>query len=70
MHQEIDTSVTTTGVNWQLDWVCPRCQNGLSHSERFDSDYCKKCNVWIEMTCDDPGCGFCSKRPDHPVVRS
>lgn len=48
---------------------CPKC-NSLSHcsyNEKYDAYFCRGCNVWIETTCGDPDCYYCSIRPEKPL---
>lgn len=48
--------------------TCSTCNEFLSHSERWDSYYCKVCNIWMEPGCTDPECYFqCYSRPERPL---
>ncbi len=49
---------------------CKKCGDKLDYNEKYDSYYCKKCNIWLEDCCSDPKCRFCSKRPKKPINRS
>ncbi len=35
--------------------------------DRFDSFCCVFCDEWLDETCNDPNCPFCSKRPEAPL---
>lgn len=47
-------------------WRCKKCRHKKKYSEKYDSYYCDNCDEWAEGTCSDPGCEFCSDRPDKP----
>ena len=55
-----------TGFERRRDY-CNRCEERLLMSDEFDALYCGRCNRWIESTCSDPRCSYCSKRPERPV---
>jgi hypothetical protein len=46
---------------------CNRCGQRLLMNNEFDALYCGRCNRWIDSTCSDPRCVYCSKRPARPV---
>ena len=37
-----------------------------NYSEEYDAYYCETCNTWLEDTCDDANCEYCTKRPPAP----
>ena len=37
------------------------------YSEEYDAYYDEDTNEWLESTCDDPDCEFCTKRPERPL---
>lgn len=37
-----------------------------SYNETYDSYYCEEHDLWIEDTCKDDNCEFCSDRPERP----
>ena len=45
---------------------CKTCGSEIKYSNKFDSFYCELCNKWLEKTCNDPSCEFCSSRPSKP----
>ena len=42
------------------------CGSEKQYNQQYDSIYCELCNEWLERTCDDPKCEFCSQRPEKP----
>ena len=48
------------------DIYCATCKEIAIRSEKYDAYYCSKCNEWLEGTCSDVTCNFCSKRPEKP----
>lgn len=46
--------------------TCIKCDSKSHYSETYDSYYCKKCDEWLDDTCDDKECEFCSQRPKKP----
>lgn len=47
--------------------ICSTCDNKASYCEQFDAMYCSSCNTWLEKNCTDPGCNYCSGRPETPT---
>lgn len=47
-------------------YTCKNCGEIASYNERFDSFFCKDCNVWLESQCDDEHCSYCAHRPLTP----
>lgn len=45
---------------------CRICEGKLSYSEKHDSFYCKKCDIWQIETCVDSDCSYCKNRPAKP----
>ncbi|MCX6926222.1 MAG: hypothetical protein NT154_23895 [Verrucomicrobia bacterium] len=43
--------------------ICNRCGQPIEMNWDFDALLCRCCNRWIESTCSQPDCGFCSRRP-------
>lgn len=39
-----------------------------NYSEEYDAYYCETCNKWLEDTCGDDSCEYCTKRPEYPVT--
>ena len=50
--------------------TCPRCRRIVVHVDRYDAFACPLCDVWLEPTCEDPTCSFCSTRPESPWAAS
>jgi len=46
---------------------CNRCGQRTERNEDYDAFFCGRCNRWMESKCGDPGCMYCSKRPERPV---
>ncbi len=46
---------------------CEKCKGAAKFSERYDSSYCVKCNIWLENNCGDKDCYYCASRPEFPV---
>lgn len=44
---------------------CPTCGQNRVQSFRFDTYFCRRCDVWLEPRCEDPQCTFC-RRPEKP----
>ena len=42
------------------------CTSKSSYSKEHDAEYCKRCNIWLEGQCKDPGCEYCADRPEKP----
>ena len=34
--------------------------------ERLKHKVCKKCDIWLEVNCGYPLCGYCNNRPEKP----
>ena len=45
---------------------CSGCSSEVQYSNRYDSYFCELCNQWLEQSCTDPNCEFCSSRPKKP----
>jgi hypothetical protein len=37
------------------------------YSEEYDAFYNEETNEWIEDTCDEPDCQYCTTRPERPL---
>lgn len=49
------------------DNPCPKCgELGVIQIYKHDACACINCNEWLENTCADVNCPFCSGRPDTP----
>ena len=48
------------------DAYCLKCNTLALRSEKYDSYYCDKCNIWLEYRCQDPQCKLCKSRPIRP----
>lgn len=46
---------------------CVTCKAKYSYSEKYDAEYCAKCNEWIASKCGDLRCCYCPERPDKPI---
>jgi hypothetical protein len=46
---------------------CNRCGQAAEYSLESDAHFCPQCNRWLEAKCRDPGCRFCSRRPQRPL---
>jgi predicted amidophosphoribosyltransferase len=46
--------------------LCNECQTKLKYNERYDSDYCENCNMWLDKRCTDAECFYCRDRPENP----
>lgn len=57
-----------SGPKLQGKW-CRTCGSEVQYSNKYDAYYCELCNVWLEKTCEDPECEFCSTRPEKPSQR-
>ena len=54
-------------IGWHSESVCARCgQKSIYLIEKYDALCCISCNEWLEKTCSDPDCPFCSGRPETP----
>ena len=46
---------------------CSNCgQKTVYQIYKYDAWCCISCNEWLDATCEDPKCPFCSKRPVTP----
>lgn len=41
--------------------------NPEKYSEEWDAFYNEETNEWLESTCDDPTCHYCTDRPERPL---
>lgn len=46
--------------------LCPKCRKHRKYSYRFDAFFCEEGNVWLDHSCLDRECIFCSERPPRP----
>lgn len=50
-----------------LSSVCPNCNSkNIFYYDRFDAECCLSCDTWLEESCGDSSCPYCSKRPATP----
>lgn len=49
---------------WNSD--CPNCGDKKIRNEDYDAYFCSQCDIWLENTCGDPDCGYCTERPETP----
>jgi hypothetical protein len=42
------------------------CGEPMSYNLRFDSDFCIKCDVWLNIQCGDEECYYCVDRSEKP----
>ena len=52
------------------EFTCPKCKSRTDYNERYDSYFCKSCDLWNSTACKDPKCEFCTKRPEKPSMKS
>ena len=46
---------------------CLDCPH-FKFKEKYDAHYCKRRNIWLELSCEDEDCYFeCTKRPERPL---
>ena len=54
-------------MGWHSSSICPKCgQQTIFQIDEYDSWCCITCNEWLDTTCGDPNCPFCSQRPQTP----
>ena len=49
------------------DGRCEICQSAIIYYDKYDENFCAKCNTWYGPKCGDPGCIYCSNRPTKPL---
>jgi hypothetical protein len=49
-------------------YKCLVCWEKTEHNEQYDAFFCKKCDEWKEIGCNDPTCEFCPGRPEKPSM--
>jgi len=47
---------------------CHKCGNEALYNDRYDSDCCVVCNIWLTKLCDCEGCFHCESRPNVPNI--
>lgn len=47
---------------------CRRCGKLLKYNKDHDAAFCIKCDIWTDIQCGDPYCGFCKDRPPKPSL--
>ena len=52
-------------IKKKFECLCIRCPK-FKYSEKYDSYYCTKRNVWLESGCSDPTCEYCKDKPATP----
>ncbi len=50
-----------------VDSYCPDCGHQLVFYDRYDEEFCPKCNQWQGHECGDDECCFCKDRPEKPL---
>ena len=50
----------------QAVWVSGYENN--RHHVGYDAKFCRACDTWLESTCPDPRCQYCSRRPNRPSL--
>jgi hypothetical protein len=48
--------------------ACPTCGKKAERNPTYDAYFCDMCDIWIEKSCGDPHCEFCSCRPNRPSL--
>lgn len=43
------------------------CGTNIVYYEKYDSEFCPKCNIWIANLCSDKNCVYCKNRPEKPL---
>jgi hypothetical protein len=46
--------------------IC-KCKAKADYNEKYDTHFCKACNIWLESKCEDKDCFHCSNRPEFPI---
>jgi methionyl-tRNA synthetase len=46
--------------------TCPDCHELKTYHSQHDTFYCENCDQWLEDTCGDAGCPYCTGRPSRP----
>lgn len=46
--------------------ICKKCNQKTLYNEKYDADYCDKCDEWIDKECNDLMCSYCISRPSKP----
>ena len=54
-------------TNWAKDAIKEHFSMKI-YNEEYDSYYDANKNEWLEKTCSDPTCEFCSARPSNPLT--
>ena len=60
----------------ELTELCIECDesiwvSGYQNNHRYvgyDAKYCRSCDTWLDSTCPDPICQYCSRRPRRPSL--
>lgn len=65
LRKEIDLDNLPEGVTFE-DHGCDGINHEKEYSEEYDAMYCRNCDTWLEIKCNDDDCEFCSKRPERP----
>lgn len=47
---------------------CADCGARYVYAVAFDAFLCMRCNRWLDVACDDPGCEYCRHRPPAPLT--
>lgn len=50
--------------------VCQTCRSNRIYDDVHDSYLCPRCNAWLEDTCSEIACVYCSERPSKPLLDS
>ena len=52
-------------IGWYSESVCSKCgQKAIYLIYKYDALCCTSCNEWLDESCSDPNCTFCSGRPE------
>jgi len=68
--------MTTFHLVEQLAEACVICGQNILYSSDvnneqyvgYDAKFCKRCDRWLEGTCEDPLCKYCPDRPPKPSL--
>jgi hypothetical protein len=69
--EDSNAGIVTIGVcqipGWIDDIACDSCGSRRICHEDYDAYFCPSCDAWLESTCSDKACSYCSQRPDRPL---
>jgi hypothetical protein len=69
LSQEIVVRIGSRAVEGWVDREsCPTCGTSSVYCVAFDAVFCWRCNLWLAVRCDEPGCPTCACRPERPLA--